>query len=403
MGKIVKPVALMLVVVSLLMIRCASYSKEWSPSWTEEVKYEKDAQRAQVSQIPPIGSFTSEINFNANESAPKSKRQVIYSSCLRLVVFHLRESLQKVQDIAGKFNGYMQEMTGNSILIRVPPDSFYDAIAEIEKIGEVVTKDIKGQDVTEEMHDLGVRIKNAEDVRNRLAGLLEKCGMMEDALKIEKELERVTGEIETLKGKLQFISHNVDHSAIRVEFNIKNPTVIQQISLPLPFPWLNELGLDHILNYSPETRGKGSSSKFKMENPEGFVRMEYPGWQHGIRLISADGINICVSVKPNLKGGALDFWRKLILRALVEGKAYSPISEEKLKTKKGAEGVILQFGTEQASGKAYRYDIAIFAKESSFLLFIKTRKLYLVEISGPEEVVKKEYDKIKNALANSKF
>lgn len=335
--------------------------------------------------IPVLGAL---FGNTSNEPTP---RLMAYSSFLRLVVPRVNESIRLVQEVATKNNGYMQEMASNYIIVRVPSDKFDATVAEIEKIGEVIVKEIKGSDVTEEMQDLELRLKNAEDVRDRLSKLLEKCDKIEDALKVEKELERLTLEIEMLKGKLQSLRHKVSFSIIRVEFNIKDVIKLQQI--PLPFSWVAKLGLENVLYYK-QAKGYVDMEWFKMDIPEGFVKVKYPGYLHGLRMVSADGVTIAVSTQENPEGGAIEFWKNMIRRALVEGRAYAPIGEEKLQTNRKIDGMILQFGSEQAFGKLYRYDIVI---------FVTKKVVYIIEIAGPAEMVKNSYEKIKNALITSRI
>ena len=336
--------------------------------------------------IPVLGSLFSNTS---NEPVP---RLMAYSSFLRLVVPRVSESIRLVQEVATRNNGYMQEMASNYIIVRVPSDKFDATVSEIEKIGEVIVKEIKGTDVTEEMQDLELRLKNAEDVRNRLSKLLEKCDKIEDTLKVEKELERLTLEIEMLKGKLQSLKHKVSFSTIKVEFNIKDVIKLQQI--PLPFSWVAKLGLENVLNYNPDSEAEGDMEWFKMDIPQGFVKVKYPGYSHGLRMVSADGVTVAASTEENPEGGAIEFWKNMTRRALVEGRAYTPIGEEKFQTNRKIDGMILQFGSEQAFGKLYRYDIVI---------FVTKKVVYIIEISGPAEMVKNTYEKIKNALITSRI
>jgi len=403
--------AVLVFMAILVMNGCGGYNYKWEPSYDRmehsdsiiapsaprppdapiapcppevvTMSPDKEGERTGLSRTPLLGSLSENTS---NEPIP---RLMAYSSFLRLVVPRVNEAIRLVQEIATRNNGYMQEMVSNYIIVRVPSDKFDATVSEIEKIGEVIVKEIKGSDVTEEMQDLELRIKNAEDVRNRLSKLLEKCDKIEDALKVEKELERLTLEIEMLKGKLQSLRHKVSFSIIRVEFNIKDVVKLKQI--PLPFSWVARLGLENALNYR-ET--KGDMEWFKMDIPEGFVKVKYSGHLHGLRMVSADGVTVAVSTQENPEGGTIEFWKNMIRRALVEGRAYAPIGEEKFQTNRKIDGIVLQFENDQAFGKPYRYDIVI---------FVTKKVVYIIEIAGPAEMIKNSYEKIKNALITSRI
>ena len=86
----------------------------------------------------------------------------------------------------------MQEVAGASVTVRVPAAQFDQAVRAVEKTGEVVDRQLKASDVTEEMRDLHIRLDNAEKLRQRLLGILEKSQKVEDAIKVEAELARVS-------------------------------------------------------------------------------------------------------------------------------------------------------------------------------------------------------------------
>jgi hypothetical protein len=103
------------------------------------------------------------------------------------------------------------------------------------------------RDVTEQYADLEIRLKNAEAVRQRLEALLAKAGKVEDALAVERELERITQAIEQMKGRLRLLSELVAFSTITANFQARPRDQVGS-ETRLPFPWLGELGLVPLLN-----------------------------------------------------------------------------------------------------------------------------------------------------------
>jgi hypothetical protein len=112
----------------------------------------------------------------------------------------------------------------------------------------VVHRNIEAQDVTDEFLDTEVRLKNARAMRDRLQQLLEKAAV-KDALEIEKELGRVTQEIERMEGRLKVLRDKIAYSTITVSFEPRS-AALHTMPLRLPFGWLNELGLPHLLRLS---------------------------------------------------------------------------------------------------------------------------------------------------------
>ena len=74
--------------------------------------------------------------------------------------------------------------------------SFEDAVKRVEKIGDMLHRNVTAEDVTEEFRDLEVRLRGARAVQERLTQLLAKATKVEESVLIEKELDRVSGEID---------------------------------------------------------------------------------------------------------------------------------------------------------------------------------------------------------------
>jgi len=57
-----------------------------------------------------------------------------------------------------------------------------------QALGQIISKNIDAQDVTDEYTDLQLRLKNAEALRDRFAAILEKAANVKDTLEVEREL-----------------------------------------------------------------------------------------------------------------------------------------------------------------------------------------------------------------------
>jgi hypothetical protein len=101
--------------------------------------------------------------------------------------------------------------------------------------------------VTDEFVDTEIRIKNGRAMQARLKILLEKANV-KDALEIEKEMRRVTEELELLEGKLKLLKDKIAYSTITVTFQGRGAGALRDMPLRLPFPWLSELGLPRLLS-----------------------------------------------------------------------------------------------------------------------------------------------------------
>jgi len=152
------------------------------------------------------------------EVTPPSERIVIKTGTLHIELDPPEDGPAKVTEIAGRFGGYVASSTETSIVIRVPNESFEEVLEAIAQLGSVAEREVSGEDVTEQYFDLNVRLRNALAVRLRYLALLEMAETVEDALLVERELERVTLEIEELRGKLRYLRDRVQDATITVWF-----------------------------------------------------------------------------------------------------------------------------------------------------------------------------------------
>jgi hypothetical protein len=119
------------------------------------------------------------------------ERKINFSAFLSLIVDKPDTANVHIENIAKKYNGYINEIGTYRTIIRVNSENLDAAIKEISALGKVKSKNILGQDVTEEYSDYQIRLDNAEKARKRYLELLAKAEDVQATLKVEKELERL--------------------------------------------------------------------------------------------------------------------------------------------------------------------------------------------------------------------
>jgi hypothetical protein len=172
---------------------------------------------------------------------------LIYQAKLALAVFEVDKSLDAVEELAKKAGGYLVQRHSTTIVVRIPAKGFDGTLKTILKMGDVLERDLEVEDVTAKVRDLEARLMNAEAVRKRLVELLNGANKTEDALSVERELARVTENIEQMKAQLKLLSELVTYSTITVRFEAPQAENLDK-RFKLPFPWLDELGLSNLLS-----------------------------------------------------------------------------------------------------------------------------------------------------------
>ena len=173
---------------------------------------------------------------------------MIYTADYTMSVFDVQKSLDAIEGLAKAAGGYLARRDDNAITVRVPAEGFQEVIADIEKVGDVTHRNVVSEDVTAEYRDLEIQLQNQLALRQRFEKLLEKANKVEEALQIEKELGRITGEIERIKGRLKLLTDLAQFSTITVSFQARVSQSVQQGPFVLPLPWLDNLGLNRLMN-----------------------------------------------------------------------------------------------------------------------------------------------------------
>jgi hypothetical protein len=205
---------------------CSSSSKN------DESKMKDSSKAAMDSAQPESGNSVAlsseEVKKVQTEPAKLEvpSQMVIYQADLRLRVKRFEKTVQIIEEKVEKYGGYIadsnvnkagKEQMSGSIKLRVPQKHFQAFLHEAEGLAaEVIGRDIKGQDVTEEYVDLSSRLKSKRVVEERLTTFMKDAAKTEDLLKISADLATVQEEIETIEGKMKFLENQTSLSTINI-------------------------------------------------------------------------------------------------------------------------------------------------------------------------------------------
>ncbi len=206
---------------------------------------------------PPLPGTTPAAASTAPDKAPEASgpRLVIYKGSVTVVVVAVDDAVDKLAARAKELGGYVEGQTANSgannatVTLRVPAEKFYDLVGELGSYGQVTQKQISAEDVTKKVFDIELRLETAEKSRERLLDLLKQATKMEEILKIESEVRRLTDEIEGMKGELRFLKDQVALSTLSVTFYSNAPPPTRgPTRVRSRFDWINKVGIESVLN-----------------------------------------------------------------------------------------------------------------------------------------------------------
>ncbi|MBW2465544.1 MAG: DUF4349 domain-containing protein [Deltaproteobacteria bacterium] len=190
---------------------------------------------------------------------------LIYTADMRIEVpaAEVVTTIERIIEGAVSFGGYLAGRTDSSVSVRVPSRLFRESLADVEQLGDVKSRQVTAQDVSEEYHDLDVRLRNLRGLRERLESFLARATTIEEALRVQTELERVAMQIDQAEGRLRYLRSRIAFSLVTIYVDPAPVIVVPQETtvvveapppppparlLDLPIQWLNDTGLGRLLD-----------------------------------------------------------------------------------------------------------------------------------------------------------
>ena len=153
---------------------------------------------------------------NDTDIVKEQSRIIIYNARFEIETDDVEKTSKEISAMAPVYGGYIVSAGNTRVIFRIPSDKFESAVKNLEKIKGVTSKNIYSEDVTDAYRDTELRLDSKIKARDRYLDLLKKAENVNAALSVEKELERLNGEIEAMKGQLKRLSHLARYSTITV-------------------------------------------------------------------------------------------------------------------------------------------------------------------------------------------
>ena len=224
----IKPILFIATLAALLAsIACSSPSTVSSPAPAAPPSYQSSkSMSADGASAPEAGGAG-----GAGETST-TDRKIVRTGSIKMEVSDISKSQADITDIAGQAKGYVvssiqraeQEEPTGYISIRVPAGSFNDVMQKLRALATKVTyENTNSQDVTEQYMDLEAQLKNYQATEAQYLELLKKADNVKDILEVQRELSNVRGNIERVKGKMQYLERTSDMSLIEITLAKSRP------------------------------------------------------------------------------------------------------------------------------------------------------------------------------------
>lgn len=150
-------------------------------------------------------------------------RKVIYNADSSIDVKDMNKAYNSIVNKMEVFGGYIANSSitedCSRITVRIPANKFNDFLTFLNTIGEKRSISTSSDDITEQYTDTQSKIKNLKAQEEQLLLIMKKANTVEDILKVQDELSKVRGDIETLQGQVNMWDKLLAMSTVSITLN----------------------------------------------------------------------------------------------------------------------------------------------------------------------------------------
>lgn len=154
-------------------------------------------------------------------------RMIVKNGAVSLVVKNVGETLVAIKTYAESNSGFVVESntykSGNApygvITVRIPSKTFEASVGSIKALGDVVSENIHGTDVTAEYVDLDGQLKNLRAAEQQFLDIMKRAGTITEVLAVQNELIRVRAQIESIQGRMKYLKETSEMSSLTVNLS----------------------------------------------------------------------------------------------------------------------------------------------------------------------------------------
>lgn len=159
--------------------------------------------------------------------AVTTERKLIRNGSLSFETSDVKKTKTAIDAICKELNAYVSNESQNSYAnrqqynqtIRVTADKFDLLVQKIEaEASRVEGKNVNTEDVTQEFIDVEARLKTKKDLEARYREILKQAKTVEEIITIERQIAEVRSDIESMEGRLKYLTNQVAYSTLTVSF-----------------------------------------------------------------------------------------------------------------------------------------------------------------------------------------
>lgn len=216
------------------MAETSNYTNSSKPMQEQMSGMSEDAATSEGASTGAQGDYAPRSLMSAENDAAKdavvsensTARRIIYTTYLEMQVAAMDDAISQAAEIVEEQGGYVISSSCNEnqdgtrqwgqMTLRIPIDQYDDTVEALSTLGQVKSSSKTGQDVTQEYYDIQSRLKQYRSQEARYMELIEQAANVSEVLQVENELNQVRAEIESMEGRIQYLSQLSDYGTVEL-------------------------------------------------------------------------------------------------------------------------------------------------------------------------------------------
>ncbi|MGC8933148.1 MAG: DUF4349 domain-containing protein [Candidatus Methanodesulfokora sp.] len=151
-------------------------------------------------------------------------RQVSYTASVEMEVNNTSYVAARISQIAQQLSGYVSHMyvvnSSAQITVKIPQEFMQSFLDQLSSMGKILQKSVTANDVTDQLIDLDIRIRNLQAEESRLLKLYDMAKDVSEIIQIEDRLSQVRYQIEMLQAQKTNIEKMVQYATVQISLII---------------------------------------------------------------------------------------------------------------------------------------------------------------------------------------
>ena len=189
-----------------------------------------DSASRELAGAPADAGGVADAASDAGGDAPQGhataveQQKVISTGNVQLRSDDVDQAIFDVRKVVDSYRGLVSEddtqtdkdggALRSRMVLRIPTTDFDDAMAELEKIGTLVSSKRQTADVTTQVLDMDVRVEAQQRSIDRIQVLFDNATTIKDVVSIEGELSRRQADLASLEAQQRYLADQTSLSTI---------------------------------------------------------------------------------------------------------------------------------------------------------------------------------------------